>query len=446
MLKKLLVIIILAIILGIFLYLQPFIFSKTPNARIIDRLPDADFIGRVNILDLTKETTDLLYFYKTPFRDLTSADYILGQGKTFGLDLQKPVYLFFNKDGEWGAMILINDAEKAKQGIEKLKQNIGIKDLSTNKTFLYFIPKLNLHLHFSNNYLLVYSGKKIKTIISHVKNAKYKGISNLWQDFFSKSTFKNETTVIFSKWQELKKYDIDYVMLAHDSDSSNVKIKCYFHKLKNESFSAKENGLSFSNYELPKRSFELHLNPEKFRASKDNPLKNLLIAKGKKISFPTASFIESWGGIISFFEGGAQEIKERYIASDIDENFNLTQKVKYRTVSVPGYSLLFNTNEKGPEFIEKLFSKGILSKDGKKYRVLFSPPLNMTKKDNYYLFYSGERIPKVTESSKNEAYFPINGTNYFFKLDSINSVEIAGTIDFSAKKMVKELIRKSRVK
>ena len=124
MLKKLLVIIILAIILGIFLYLQPFIFSKTPNARIIDRLPDADFIGRVNILDLTKETTDLLYFYKTPFRDLTSADYILGQGKTFGLDLQKPVYLFFNKDGEWGAMILINDAEKAKQGIEKLKQNI----------------------------------------------------------------------------------------------------------------------------------------------------------------------------------------------------------------------------------------------------------------------------------------------------------------------------------
>ena len=70
----------------------------------------------------------------------------------------------------------------------------------------------------------------------------------------------------------------------------------------------------------------------------------------------------------------------------------------------------------------------------------------MTKKDNYYLFYSGERIPKVTESSKNEAYFPINGTNYFFKLDSINSVEIAGTIDFSAKKMVKELIRKSRVK
>ena len=67
-----------------------------------------------------------------------------------------------------------------------------------------------------------------------------------------------------------------------------------------------------------------------------------------------------------------------------NENFNLTQKVKYRTVSVPGYSLLFNTNEKGPEFIEKLFSKGILSKDGKKYRVLFSPPLNMTKKEGVY--------------------------------------------------------------
>ena len=94
MLKKSLLIVALAIALGVFLYYQPFLFSKGASARIIDRLPDADFIARLKILELTKETTDLLYFYKIPFRDLTSAEYLLGQGKTFGFNLQKPIYIF----------------------------------------------------------------------------------------------------------------------------------------------------------------------------------------------------------------------------------------------------------------------------------------------------------------------------------------------------------------
>ena len=110
MLKKSLFIAALALSLGVFLYFRPFIFAKEATPRIIDRLPDADFIGRVNILDLVKETNDLLYYYKTPFRDLTSADYILGQGKTFGLNLQNPIYIFGDENGEWGALIQVNDA------------------------------------------------------------------------------------------------------------------------------------------------------------------------------------------------------------------------------------------------------------------------------------------------------------------------------------------------
>ena len=83
MYKKSLIITLLAIVLAAFLYFQPFLFSKAPQPRIIDRLPDADFIGSVKILDLIKETNSMLYYYKTPFRDLTSAEYLLGQGKTW---------------------------------------------------------------------------------------------------------------------------------------------------------------------------------------------------------------------------------------------------------------------------------------------------------------------------------------------------------------------------
>ena len=47
MLKKSLLIATLALSLGAYLYLEPFIFAKGAAPRIIDRLPDADFIGKI---------------------------------------------------------------------------------------------------------------------------------------------------------------------------------------------------------------------------------------------------------------------------------------------------------------------------------------------------------------------------------------------------------------
>ena len=440
MLKKSLLIAALAIALGAFLYYQPFLFSKGVSARIIDRLPDADFIGRLKILELTKETTDLLYFYKIPFRDLTSAEYLLGQGKTFGLNLQKPIYIFANKNKEWGALILINDAEKAKQGIEKLKQNIVVNDSTKRKVILYFIPKLNLYLHYSDNYLLLYSGKKIHSIISRVKNAKYKSISPLWKGFLANSTFKNENLVFYTKWAELKNYDVDYAMFAHDSDTNNFNVKCYFHKKEGVQFPRTKKGLSYIGQENPLKSIEIHLDAEKFRATKNNPLKNLLIEKGKKLSFPVQSFMDSWKGVLSFREGGKQQVAERIIVSEMDADFNVTQVEKFRNIEVPGYSLLFNTNEKGPEFINALLQKGILRSEGNQYRVLFSPLLNMKIKDDYYFFYSGAKNLETTLNEKNELLWPIQETNFYFKIDAINDREVFGSIKIPANKIVKQLL------
>ena len=439
MLKKSLLIATLALSLGAYLYLEPFIFAKGAAPRIIDRLPDADFIGKMNLLDLINESNNLLYFYKTPFRDLTSADYILGQGKTYGLNFQKPIYLFGNQNGEWGAIIQVNNPEKTKQGIEKLMQNLAVNDSTKNKTILYFIPKLKIYLHHNANYLLVYSGNKVNKVISRVKNAKYKGISRLWEGFLTNKTFKNEHLVIYSKWKELNKYGIDYAMIAHDSDSTDFNIKYCFHKKADFPFSTQKTGLSFSGQESPIRSIELHLDAEKFRQAKNDPLKNLLIEKGKRLSFPTVSFLEAWDGVLSFVEGGKQQVAERIIVSEMDEDFNVTQVEKYRTVEVPGYSLLFNTNDKGPAFINSLLQKGIMRSEGNQFRVLFSPLLTMKRKDNYYFFYSGVKSPKMVENNQNQLLWPINETNYYFKIDTINQQDILGSIKIPGAKIMKKL-------
>lgn len=439
MLKKSLLIATLALSLGAFLYLQPLFFAKGAAPRIIDRLPDADFIGKMNLLDFINESNGLLYFYKTPFRDLTSADYILGQGKTYGLNLQKPIFIFGNKNGEWGAIIQLNNPEKTKQGIDKLKQNLAVKDSTKNKIILYYIPKLKIYLHYSANYLLIYSGNKVNNVIARVNNAKYKGISKLWKGFLTNTTFQNEHLVIYSKWKELNKYGVDYAMLAHDSDSTDFNIKYYFHKQTNFPFSNKKAGLSFSGQESPIRSIELHLNAEKFREAKNDPLKNLLIEKGKRLSFPTVSFLEAWDGVLSFVEGGKQKVSERIIVSEMDEDFNVTQVEKYRMVDVPGYSLLFNTNDKGPAFINSLLQKGIMRSEGNQYRVLFSPLLNMKRKDNYYFFYSGINAPKTIENIQNQLLWPINETNYFFKIDTINQKDISGSFKIPANNIIKKI-------
>jgi hypothetical protein len=446
MYKKSLIITLLAIVLAAFLYFQPFLFSKAPQPRIIDRLPDADFIGSLKILDLIKETNSMLYFYKTPFRDLTSAEYLLGQGKTFGLNLQKEIFIFANENGEYGAIIQLNDSTKTKQALEKVKQNIAVIDSSKNKMHVYFIPKLNIFLHYDSKYLLVYSGKNVYKVMNRIHNAKHMGISKLWKEYFALKKFKNENLVVFSKWKELQKYGVDYAIFAHDSDSANFNLKCYFHKNNQFPFSEMKPGSSLVKGKTEKASLELHLNAEKFRSSKNDPLKKFLIAKGRKISFPMAAFIAAWEGDLSFAEGGSHEDKERYIVSEMDEDFNVTQHERFRNILVPNYSLLFNTNEKGNYFINKLLEKGIMQQEGDQYRVLFSPLLYMVKKDNYYYLYSSLKRPKVEESIKNEAYLSLKGTNYFFKLDSINSQEMMGSVQFSASKLVQLLSKKLKAK
>ena len=200
-----------------------------------------------------------------------------------------------------------------------------------------------------------------------------------------------------------------------------------------------KSGKGFVNNLESNRSIELHIDSKEVNTGKDFPFKSLLFEQGSKISFPTAAFLNAWGGEFSFSEGGKEIVKERVIVSEMDEDFNVFEVVKYNSVEVPKYSLMFNTNENGASFIKLLLTKGILRPEGKYYRFLYSPLLKMVKNDNYYLFYSGEKEPKIDQCDENKLYWEFWKTNCLFKIESMSRNDLFISAKIPANRAIEKL-------
>ena len=98
MFRKISTFLLLAGALGVVLFLKNFLFLKPTPPRLIDRLPTADFIATANILELARETSGMLQYNKISVRDFTTYEFLLGQGKMYGIDLKQNVYLFGNEN------------------------------------------------------------------------------------------------------------------------------------------------------------------------------------------------------------------------------------------------------------------------------------------------------------------------------------------------------------
>lgn len=428
MFKKITLILILSVALAGFLILRPYIFKHQEAPTIEDRLPDADFIGKAYLLDVARETSGMLYYNKIPFRDLLSYEFLLSQGKLYGLNLQKPIYFFGKEKGDIGAVIQVSDSSKIGEGIKRLTKIIALDDTLINEQKIYRYKKEKMFLSYSNNYLFVFKGSHFENIYKRVTMAKRDDQSRLWKAFLKEPQFKKEKLVIYSNSDKLKKYGIERVILAHDSDSTSFSLKAYMKNLKPFNFQQKEAGLSFANTGLTNKMLNIHVNTKKLRQHPEDPLYKLLVQLGKRISFPTTEFLAAWEGDLSFREGGKQTIEESYIETVLDEDFNTTEVEKKKAVEVPGFSLLFTTNNKGKIFINKLFAKGILTKTDGKFRFLYSPPLKMNVVKNTYFFFSGDACPTTEVHAKNNGIFLRKGTRIEFNLDSLSRQEAFGTL------------------
>jgi len=437
MFRKILFILILATSVGGFLYLKKFISGHKSQPTFQDRLPKADFLGRCYLLDLARETSGMLFYNNIPFRDFFTQEFLLSQGKNYGLNFQKPLYFFANENGNWGVMIEVSDSSKISPGIQRLNKLLPLNDTMIYEQKTYKLEDDSGYLTYDKKWLFLYKGTNYTNELKQILFAKRGGIAKCWKYFLNEKQFKDEKLVIYSNWDKLKKHGVETALFAHNSDSSSFSLLAYVRNKHPLNITQKSVGLDWESSDRTNKQLGIHLDISKLRKDSKDPIYRYLDQVGKKIGFPTIEFLNAWNGDLSFRQGGSSIVKEEFIKSELDDEFNVIETKSSKDVLVPGFSLLFSVNENGPHFINRLFAKGILRKEQNKFRFISSPLLTMLKKEGYYYFYSGGKSPITEESNANHGIWTERGTRVGFSLDSLSLNEAFGTIHIPVDRIIR---------
>lgn len=442
MFRKISLIIFLAVLLGAFLVLRPYIFAKKENPTLLDRLPDGDFLAKAYVLDLAKDMSGMLYYHKVSFREFLSEEFILQQAKTYGIQLQKPSYLFANKGFEMGGLIEVSDSSRLAEGILRLKRYFPIQDTFIDKHRVYKFEEFDGYLTYGKDYLFYYHGKKPSENIRRVIHAKKNQVSSHWQEFINVSNTNKKHLLLTSYLKDLNEAGIRNCYAFPTIDSTHIEIQLEALSKDTIPFKLLDSGKSIPGMEFTKRLANVHLDITDFRNQKDHLLYQYLSKQAKKIGFPFDQFMQTWTGNLALRQGGFFNIKETYIETEFDENFMPTEVEKVRDIRVTGFSLYYSVNEKGKGFIQNLRSKGILTEQEGKDYFLLSPPLNTKFKPTEHLYYSSTYPPKMVEDASNYLHYNYLGTVFEFKLESIDTYHITGSIRFETGNLLnkKELV------
>lgn len=418
-------------------------FRFNSSLKLEERLPESDYLVRLNSLQFSRELSPILFKYNLPVREFASPDFLLSQAKHHGINIQSPAYLFFNSpQDEWGALIQVNDSSKIINAIDRFRKNTTVLDSSKNDARIFHFKELNLVIAYEKSYLFMYSGTKFMQRLTEVQQAKSGVIRKAWKHFLSKKEYLKEHVVVYSESPTITGWGFDYALFAHDNDTTDIRLKCYLHTASPHGIALNKNGLGLPISEKDSKSIELHLLP----GFKKTPTGQLLIRKlndlGSKISFPTFPFFEAWDGDLSFREGGVVNSTQRIVTTEFDEDFNAHDVIKYEKIQVPGYTVAFNTNNEGKNFINSLFAKGLLRSEENKLRFLFSPLLMINHQLEYYYFTSSSTFPVLVKQPNNQLSWNYDGTPYTMNFGRISSNSIELFVRFPAKPLIKLMQRK----
>ena len=438
--KSALFIALILVLVGILLLRNKIKENKT-EVRIIDRLPEAELIGRMNFIELSKEIQGILFKYKLPVREFASADFILTQAKNSGVNLNSQVYFFGNPEQkELGFLLSVLDSSKIKDFVLPFKKNTIVLDSSQGGSKVFHLPKLNLNIAYDKSYLFVYSGSQFKKNWKTIKESKPGSMRSQWRRFMQSNVFKNDRLVFYTESNRVKEWGCDYAMFAHDNDSTEVKLKFYLHTTTPHQLSVSSTGYSLPKQTSDSKQIDIHINPQFFDSDIGEKVKKKVIEYAKNIGFPTIAFFDAWQGNISFREGGTVTVTEKIIESQFDQDFNVIEVVRYKTSYVPGYAVLFDLNPKGVYFQNALKAKGILREEQNKLRFLYSPLLNYSlQQQNFHLYTSSENPTTFDSRLYNEVLWQINGSKVRGGIDRIEKSSIQGTINLEAPLIIKYL-------
>ena len=432
MYKKISVIIILAILLGLVLYIKAFKEKESESFRIEYILPEADLVGRISVLDLLKETTDLLIFNNVKVRQFLTYEFILSMAKMYGIDLQSPVYLFANDRGDFGFVIPLLNTDKLNDAIERIEIDFKVSDSVIDDQKVYRIDNEDIYFYKSQKYAVIYKGDYFSEIYKDLSRKSNKTRES-WRMLFSNPYFENEHLVMFSKNKLLNDLGINHVYLAQDSDSTELYLKTRIVMNDSIPFLVNQNGRTINFSDYSKRMVDLHLNFQQLNMNTKKLVASKLKNLSKKISFPMASFVELWAGDLCFEEGGYYKITEKFIETELDENFETQEVEKVRERLVPRYKLMVSTVKPATAFINTLISKGIITKEDEQYRFLFSPLFDMKIYESAFIFYTSENTPRILPSKENKLRWDYKNIALNFDIDTTINNTIFGGVRIPSK-------------
>lgn len=421
--RKLAIIFALAVVFAAILVFRPWESSDEDVPRFFDRLPDADLIGKANVLELSETIESTTYHYRIPYREFLTREFILQQSKAFGINIQQPAYFFANEmDWEiddFGAVVMVKDSSLVRAGIDRLSRFTNIKDTIVYDNKIY--KTKDLHLAYGKDWLLIYHGKNFKRIFHDVLFARKNEIPPNWREFLNKTNFDGSPVVAHFTSNNLSDYGLTAADFRVKNDSSSLTLSAEISQEEEIGIALKDSGPVFVKQEYTKNLANLHLDIEGLRNNPNDPIVRIMKKLAKKVSFPVNDFLMAWDGDIAMRQGGIQKYRERYIESELDENFNIAEVVKYKTIKVPGYSVYLSMNSNYPEFLDRLLSKGILTKPDKRYRFLFSPPMILEEDEGSMALHTASYYERPTTGKGNSVLFTLNKTPYTFYLDSLHT-------------------------
>jgi hypothetical protein len=267
----------------------------------------------------------------------------------------------------------------------------------------------------------VYYGDDFKRTYHDVLFAKRNEIPPSWRSFLNRNSFANSPLVAQWTSSNLDEYGINAVDISLENDSTSLTVNGQIHQNDSIAIRLLPEGPVYLRQEYTRTLANLHLDASRLRDYPNDPVVKIMKQIAAKISFPVQDFLMAWQGSISFRQGGLQTYKERYIASELDENFNITEVTKYKTIKLPGYSLYLGMNPDYREFLDRLTVKGILTKPDRRYRLLFSPPLALQEEEASIALHTATYFEKPSIGSANSVMFTHDKTEYSFYLDSIGT-------------------------
>ena len=418
---------------------------EVESPRFVDRLPMDDIIGRTNVLNLSRDLIPVTYSNQISFREFISPEFILSQGKINGLNLQRPIYFFGNQTkGEierWGVMVHVSDSSKLYPGIKRFEKITELKDSSSFDQRVFIFPEYDLAVGYGKDWLLLSDRKSFKKYFDNVYNARIKSIYPRWRQFIEEKLYADKSLQMSVISKELRSYGVKSALLASSSDSLSLTLHTRITNVDTIPFTLKESGDRFEQIEFTRRLINLHLNIDRLKEDTNHHLYLLLKKTANKISFPLAEFLETWNGDITFRQGGLQTIVEPYVVSELDENFNITEVVKYKEKKISGFALQMSMGDTRPEFIRKLYSKGILTREENKVRMLYFPPMKAQMEEESVSFYTSSFQPETVMDSTQSVLWDFNYTPVLFTVDSLQSKVAYGKINIGLKKFLKDKLK-----